>query len=91
MAGLSKSDACNTLITEIKPLQMDKSKVSTPFLDLKGGFDNVKPSILCGMMSAKGLNPYLVSWTRSFRMGRSCHLLFKGSPKVFSPVWVGTP
>jgi len=70
---------------------MDKRKVSTLFLDIKGGFDNVNPSSLCGMLSAKGVSLYLVFWTRSFLTGRSCCLLFQGSPKVFAPVSVGTP
>jgi len=70
---------------------MDKGKVSTLFLDIKGGFDNVSPSSLCGMPCAKGVNPYLVAWTRSFLTGRSSRLLFQGSPKVFTPISVGTP
>jgi len=64
-AGLSVSDACNTMTLEITTLQMDKRKVSTLFIDIKGGFDNVNPSSLCGMLKAKSVNPYLVSWTRS--------------------------
>jgi len=47
-------------------------KVSTLFLDIKGGFDNVNPTILYGMLKAKAVNPYLVSWTRSFLTGRMC-------------------
>jgi len=43
------------------------------------------------MLSAKGVNPYLVSWTGSCLIGRSCRLLFLGSPQVFSPESVGTP
>jgi len=66
-------------------------KVSTRFRDIKGGFDNVNPSSLCGMLRANGVNPYLVSWTRSFLSGRSCRLLYQGSGKVFAPVSVGTP
>jgi len=66
-------------------------KVSTLFLDIKGGFDNVNPSTLCGMLKAKAVNPYLVSWTRSFLTGRTCRLRYQGSPKVFAPVAVGTP
>jgi len=91
LAGFSVADACTTLSYEVRTLQMDKRKVSTLFLDIKGGFDNVNPSTLCGMLSAKEVNPYLVSCTRSFLTGRSCRLLFQGSPKVFSPVSVGTP
>jgi len=40
---------------------MAQRKVSTLFLDIKGGFDNVNTSSLCGMLKAKGVNPYLVS------------------------------
>ena len=91
LAGLPVADACTTLSHEVKTLPMDKRKVSTLCLDIKGGFDNVNPSTPCGMLSAKGVNPYLVSWTHSFLMGTSCPLLFQGSAKVFSPVLVGTP
>ena len=35
--------------------------------------------------------PGLVSWVRSFLTGRSCRLLFQGSPRISSPVSVGTP
>ena len=66
-------------------------KVSTLFLDIKGGFDNVNASFLCGMLKARGVIPYLVSWTRSFLSDRTCHLLDQGSPKIFAPVSVGTP
>jgi len=91
LAGLSASDAVTTLTHEVKTLRMAGRKVSTLFLDIKGGFDNVNPSSLCDMLRAKGVNRYLVSWTRSFLSGRSCRLLYKGSPKVFAPVSVGTP
>ena len=90
LAGLSASDAVTTLTHEVKTLQMAGEKVSTLFLDIKGGFDNVNPATLCGMLRAKGVNPYLVSWTMSFLSGRSCRLLYQGSPKVFAPVAVGT-
>ena len=66
-------------------------KVSTLFLDIKGGCYHLNPSTLCGILRAKGVNPYLVVWTRSFLCGRSCGLLYQGSPRVFAPVSVGTP
>ena len=91
LAGLSASDAVTTLTHEVKTLQMAQRKVSTLFLDIKGGFDNVNPSTLCGMLRAKGVNPYLVSWTKSFLSGRTCRLLYQGSPRFFAPVSVGTP
>jgi len=70
---------------------MDKRKVSRLFLDIKGGLNNINPSSLCGMFSAKGVHPYLVSWTWSFLTGRSCCLLFQGLPKVFARVSTFTP
>jgi len=91
LAGLSASDATTTLAHEVRTLQMAGRKVSTLFLDIKGGFDNVNPSILCSLLKAKAVNPYLVSWTRSFLTGRTCRLRYQGSPKVFAPVAVGTP
>jgi len=90
LAGLSASDAVTSLTNEVKTLPMAGNKVSTLFLDIKGGFDNVNPSTLFGMLRAKGVNPYLVSWNKSFLSGRSCRLLYQGSPKVFAPVAVGT-
>jgi len=91
LAGLSASDAVTTLTHEVKTLQMAGRQVATLLLDIKGGFDNVNPSTLCGILGAKGVNPYLVSWTMSFLTGRSCRLLYQGSPRVFAPLSVGTP
>jgi len=91
LAGLSASDATTTLTHEVRTLQMAQRKVSTLFLDIKGGFDNVNAASLCGMLKAKGVNLYLVSWTRSFLSDRTCRLLYQGSPKIFAPVSVGTP
>jgi len=91
LAALSVTDVCNTLTHEITTLQMDKRMVSTLFLDIKGGFDNINPTTLCRMLSAKGVNQYLVSWTQSFLTGRSCHLVFERSRNVFAPGSVGTP
>jgi len=86
LAGLSASDAVHTLTHEVKTLQMAQKKVSTLFLDIKGGFDNVNPSTLCGMLKAKGVNLYLILWTRSFLSGRTCRLLYQGSPKISATV-----
>jgi len=91
LAGLSASGATTTLTHEVKTLQIAQRKVSTVFLDIQGGFDNINPSSLCGMLKAKGVNPYLVSWTRSFLSGRTYRLLYQGSPQIFAPVSVGTP
>ena len=91
LAGLSASDAAITLTHEIRTVQMAGRKVSSLFLDIKGGFDNVNPSTLCSMLKEKSVSPYLVSWTRSYLTGRTCRLRYQGSPKVLAPVAVGTP
>ena len=91
LAGLSTSDAITTLTHEVRTLQMAGRKVSTLFLDIKEGFDNVNPSTLCSMLKAKAVNPDLISWTRSFLTRRTCRLRYQGSPRVFPPVSVGTP
>jgi len=91
LAGLSASNATTTLTHEVRTLQMAGRKVSMLFLDIKGGFDNVNPSILCSMLKAKAVNPYVISWTRSFLTGRTCRLRYQGSQKVFAPVTVGIP
>lgn len=64
--------------------------VSTLFLDIKGGFDYINASILCFSRRA-GVPDYIVLWICSFLSQRTCHLLFQGSPKTFSPVQLGTP
>jgi len=43
LPGLSSSDACLTLTHEVSTLQRPRLKVSTLFLDIKAGFDNVNP------------------------------------------------
>lgn len=87
--GLSVSDTCTTLTHEVRTLQMDKRKVSTLFLDINGGFDNINPFTLCWMLSSQGVKPYLVFWTRSFLTGRFCHLVCQCSPTLISMVSVG--
>jgi len=58
LTGLSTSDLSTTLIHEVKTLQMAKRKVSTLFLDIKGGFHNVNATQLCRMLgSSGGLTP----------------------------------
>ena len=91
LAGLSASDAATTLTHQVRTLQIARRKVSMLFLDIEGGFDNVNPAALLSMMKAKGVNPYIVSWTKSFLSGSKCRLLYQGSPSEFSPVLVGTP
>ena len=88
---LSSFDACAALTDTVRTLQRPALRVSSLFLDIKDGFDNVDADIFSSSLRSKGVNYCLVSWVRSFLTGWSCRLLFQGSPRIFSPVSVGTP
>ena len=75
----------------VRTLQRPALKVSSLFLDIKGVFDNVDADILYSSLRSKGVNHYLISWVRSFLTGRSCRLLFQGTPRILSSVSVGNP
>ena len=87
----SSFHACTALTDTVCTLQRPALKVSSLFLDIKGDFDKVDADIPCSSLRSKGVNHYLVSWVRSFLTGRSCRLLFQGSPRIFSTVSVGSP
>ena len=91
LAGISTFDATATLTHEVRLSQRLGLKSSSLFLDLKGGFDNVDLPQFTAMLRSKGIYRYLVSWIDSFLTKRKCLLLFRGSPRIFSQVDVGTP
>ena len=90
LLSVSLFDACTAATEIVRILQRLALKVSLLFVDIKGGFDNVDADILCSSLHSKGVKHYLVSWVRFFLTGRSWRLLFQGSPRMFSPVAVGT-
>jgi hypothetical protein len=75
----------------VESLQRFRHKVSTLFLDIKGGFDNVSASVLMAHLRMKGVSEYLITWIGSFLRERTCRLVFQGSPQTFRPVQVGVP
>jgi len=91
LPGLSSSDAFLTLMHEIKTLQRPRQEVSTMFLDIKAGFDNVNTSTLRARLLASRVPSYMVDWVSSFLSERTSTLVFQGSPNMSSPVSVGTP
>ena len=91
LAGVSSLHAATALTHEVATAQKLKLKASTLLLDIKGGFDSVRPSCLTGMLRERGISPYIVSWVRAFLSGRSCRLRFQGAPNSFVRVAVGTP
>jgi len=80
-----------TLTHEVRLLQAASFKVSTLFLDVKGGFHNVCTNKLATILTRGGVSAYLVAWIKSFLCKCQCRLIFQGTPKVFCPFAVGTP
>lgn len=91
LLSLSSFDTCTTLVHTICTLQRPCRKVSSLFLDIKGGFNNIDVCILCSSLCWKGIAQYLVSWFRFLLSDRTCRLLFQASLMVFAPVSLGTP
>jgi len=61
LPGLSTYDACLTLTNDFKTLQRPRLKVSSLFLDIKAGFDNIDNSTLARILREGRIPPYLVS------------------------------
>jgi len=91
LPGLSTYDAVLTLFNDVKTLQRPHLKVSSLFLDIKAGFDNIDNSTLARILREGGIPRYLVSWVSSFLGERSCTLVFQGAPGTPAPVNVGAP
>jgi len=91
LPGHSTYDACLTLTNDVKTLQRPRLKVSSLFLDIKAGFDNVDNNTLARILREGGIPPNLVSWVASFLGERSFTLIFQGAPGTPAPVNVGAP
>src|SRR5205807_10618999 len=55
LAGLSTFDASAALVHEVRAYQQPDTKVSSLFLDIKGGFDNISSSSLTALLPSKGI------------------------------------
>ena len=53
--SLSSFDSCTALVDTVCTLQHPGHKVSSLFLDIKGGFDNINVGILCSSLCQKGI------------------------------------
>ena len=78
LAGQGRFDSVATLTHEVCLLQAALFKVSTLFLDVKGGFDNVCANKLAAILTRGGVSAYLVAWIKSFLSKRQCRLIFQG-------------
>ena len=61
LPGLSTYDACLTLMNNMKTLQRPRLKVSSLFLDIKAGFDNVDNPTLARILREGRIPRYRVS------------------------------
>jgi len=76
LANLSCFETVSTIFHEVRLLQSAALKVSTLFLDIKDGFDNVNTNQLSTIL-LRGKTPgYLVSWVCSFLSQCHCRLIF---------------
>jgi len=91
LPGLTSYDACLSLTNDVRTLQRPRLKVSSLFLDIKAGFDNVDNKTLAWIITEGGIPPNLVSWVSSLLGERSCTLVFEGAPGTPAPVNVGAP
>jgi len=91
LPGLSTYNACLTLLNDVKTLQRLRLKVSSLFLDIKAGFDNVNNPTRAHILREGGIPRYLVSWVASLLGERSCTLVFQGVPGTPALVNVGAP
>ena len=91
LPGLSATDAVATLSHEVRTLQRPRRKVSTLFLDIKAGFDNVDAIRLRAILLQHKAPAYMVDWVSSFLSERSCTLFFLESPNTPATISVGTP
>ena len=90
LLGLCTTNAVATLTHEIRTLQRPRRKVSTLFLDIKAGFDNVNANKLRAQLLKHETPSYMVDWISYFLAERTYTLVFQGSPKTPAPVLVGT-
>jgi len=91
LPGRSTTEAALVLQHNVESFHRLRYKVSTLFLDVKEGFDNVESPPLLSLLRRKGVSPYLVQWVGSFLRDRTCRLTLQGSPHLFAPVSVGVP
>jgi len=91
LAGVGCFDAVATLTHEVRLLQAASFNVSTLFLDVQCGFDNVCANRLSSILAKGGVSAYLLAWIKSFLSSRQWRLIFQGAPSVICPVTVGAP
>jgi len=91
LPGLRTYDACLTLMNNVKTLQWPRLKVSSLFVDIKAGFDNVDNPTLARIIRECGIPQDLVTWVATVVGERSCTVVFQGAAGTPTPVNVAAP
>ena len=91
LPGRSTADAALVLQHNVESFHRLGYKVSTLFLNVKGGFDNVESPSLLSLLRRKGVSPYLIQWVGSFLRDSNCRLTLQGSLHLVAPASVGVP
>jgi len=85
LPALSSFDAAISLVDTVTTLQRPGLRVSTLFLDIKGGFDNVNASTLCSSLKKAGVPHYMVSWIALSSLRGAAACCSKDPPKPSPP------
>jgi len=78
-------------MNDMKTLQRPRLKVSSLFVDIKAGFDNIDNPTLARILREGGIPHYLVSWVASFLGECSCTRVFLGALGTPAPINVEAP
>src|SRR5205807_7124994 len=91
LPGLSTSDAVAAFVHDVGTTYRRQLKVSSLMLDVKGGFDNVHPTLLAAHLRWAGIPLSLRAWISSFLTDRMVALLFQGGLRDFLQAFMDTP
>jgi len=83
LPGLTSSNTCLTLMHQVKPLPRPRLEVSTLFLDIKAGFDNVNASTLRARLVASRVPSHMVDWVSSFLTQKELAPWWSRAPPTF--------
>jgi len=84
-------NAALTLTDQVRILPRPTIRVSTLFLDIKAGFNDVDAFIFRSSLLVKSTPSYMVDRITSFLSKRTCTIVFQGSPNLQASVLVGIP
>ena len=78
--GLATLDTCLSLTLKVRTFLRHKPLVSTLFLDIEAGCDNVDAPSLTSSLLNRGIPSYMLHWISSVLCERTCTLYSKAAP-----------